>query len=229
MSDPSIADHKRHIKKTIRSLEKKIENPEFIEKLSNEGHLIAREFLDEVRWGLNVMAKELGRTNQDYIEFSEAVAMIGSGCIRWACSRTMILMRSSDFRRNKHIVNMEKHKIERCYELINVFSNMVIHDPAINSVVIDVKQMVYEINNKLNRRSGCYIATVAYASPNAKEVIRFKEYRDQILKKTIIGKFFLSLYYLISPPLSNFLVNKAWINKLLKQVFLDPIYRRLKK
>lgn len=75
--------------------------------------------------------------------------------------------------------------------------------------------------------SGCFIATAAYGSDMAQEVIVLKKFRDDYLLKTSAGKKFVKFYYEISPPIASFIKN----SKLLKttvRIALTPIVSTIK-
>ena len=48
---------------------------------------------------------------------------------------------------------------------------------------------------------GCYIATCVYGSYGAPEVLTLRRFRDEILKKHMLGRMFIRCYYAISPYL----------------------------
>lgn len=64
---------------------------------------------------------------------------------------------------------------------------------------------------------GCYIATMAYGSYEHPQVLELRKFRDEILQKTIAGRFFIKSYYFISPKLVEILKNKKTINKLIRK------------
>lgn len=71
---------------------------------------------------------------------------------------------------------------------------------------------------------GCYIATAVYGCYDAPEVLSLRRFRDQKLKKHILGRFFISLYYLVSPSLANKLSGMQRTNSFVRKV-LDKFIR----
>jgi hypothetical protein len=63
------------------------------------------------------------------------------------------------------------------------------------------------------KKGGCFIATVAFQSPFASEVVWLQAFRDQVLEKSWPGKAFISTYYLISPPIARFLAHYQILQK----------------
>jgi len=49
------------------------------------------------------------------------------------------------------------------------------------------------------KRKGCFIATATYESADADEVFLLRQYRDNVLEKSVMGRAFTRFYYLTSP------------------------------
>ena len=64
--------------------------------------------------------------------------------------------------------------------------------------------------NNRNSRKGCYIATCVYGSYDCAEVWTLRRYRDNKLQKSIFGRFFIKIYYFISPVLVKYFGTKQW-------------------
>lgn len=48
----------------------------------------------------------------------------------------------------------------------------------------------------------CFIATAAFESPLAPEVLRLCDFRDDVLYRSFLGSLFVKIYYQISPPIA---------------------------
>ncbi len=84
------------------------------------------------------------------------------------------------------------------------------------------------VNNPPPKNEGCYIATAVYGSYEAPEVIILRQFRDNILKKTYLGRWFIKTYYYLSPPVSEKLKNAKFINKFIRSL-LNKWIKHLRK
>ncbi len=89
------------------------------------------------------------------------------------------------------------------------------------------------------KAGGCYIATCVYGSYDCSEVWVLRRFRDEVLDRTFFGKFFINVYYFVSPKVVKiFGENKVFrsvcrksldnlINVLKKKGFDDTPYKDL--
>lgn len=77
----------------------------------------------------------------------------------------------------------------------------------------------------IEQDNSCYVATLCYRSSNAKELIFYRNFRDNTLNKFLIGKWFIKTYYKLSPFLIRVLISRPKITALIKTLLLDPFYR----
>lgn len=81
-----------------------------------------------------------------------------------------------------------------------------------------VKSTAKQVGSTIGKATdGCYIATMAYGSYEHPQVLELRKFRDEILRKTFAGRFFIKTYYFISPKLVDILKNKKTINNLIRK------------
>jgi hypothetical protein len=75
---------------------------------------------------------------------------------------------------------------------------------------------------------GCYIATMAYGNYDHPQVIALRNFRDEFLKKSVLGRRFIRLYYKYSPALVEKLRDKPKTNKMIRTL-LDQLIKTIRK
>lgn len=82
-------------------------------------------------------------------------------------------------------------------------------------------------SSKASSSEGCYIATMAYGSYDHPQVKILRWYRDNILKQSFGGRFFIRFYYYISPKLVTLLDGHHFINRFIR-LTLDKFVIRIR-
>ena len=72
----------------------------------------------------------------------------------------------------------------------------------------------------------CFIATAAYGTPMAEEINTLRRFRDEVMEPNLLGKYFVTLYYDISPPLAR-VIARSKSMKAFVRLNLKPIIRSL--
>lgn len=76
--------------------------------------------------------------------------------------------------------------------------------------------------------SGCYIATMAYGSYDAPEVLVLRRFRDQKLARSVFGRWFIRVYYRYSPGLVELLKGHERANAAIRRI-LDKFVNYLER
>jgi hypothetical protein len=75
-------------------------------------------------------------------------------------------------------------------------------------------------------KKACYIATTVYDDPDAWQVERLRQYRDNVLTNHLLGLIFIWFYYEVSPHLVVILKNVRPLNQVVRKM-LDAIVREI--
>ncbi|WP_417761132.1 tetratricopeptide repeat protein [Shewanella sp.] len=86
-----------------------------------------------------------------------------------------------------------------------------------------------DIQNNLNaiKTSQCIVATAAFGTPLASEVNTLRLWRDNVLKKSTLGRLFVSIYYTVSPPIARLVARSIFLRGITRGV-LRPIVHCVK-
>jgi cold shock CspA family protein len=71
----------------------------------------------------------------------------------------------------------------------------------------------------------CYIATAVYGDHYAPEVIALRRFRDETLARSAPGRWFIAIYYRLSPPVAAHLSRRHGLTTFVRSV-LNPLARR---
>lgn len=63
---------------------------------------------------------------------------------------------------------------------------------------------------------GCFIATAAYGSYAEPHVLTLREFRDNVLYTTALGRLFVRCYYKTSPPIADLIASREYAKRLVR-------------
>jgi len=76
-------------------------------------------------------------------------------------------------------------------------------------------------NIKSNKMGGCFLVT-ASCGTNSQEILILQSFRDKKLLASSIGRILILIYVHISPPLANLIVGSPFMQKLTRQLIINP-------
>jgi hypothetical protein len=76
--------------------------------------------------------------------------------------------------------------------------------------------------------SRCFVATAAYGTPLAPEIIFLKDFRDNVLLKYKIGKLLVLSYENISPPIALIIQRRALFRLIIRKTIIAPLVHIIK-
>jgi len=142
------------------------------------------------------------------------------------------------------LIKEEKGRIENKIKDMETFYRKVQMDcdqTLVNSFLKEIKnwkdvnELILSNAKKANIRLGsnhpqnqCFIATAVFGEKSF-EVMFFRSWRDSVLKKSFIGKLFIRLYYIFSPPVAKSLKKHSGFNKIVRRTLLILIAKILKR
>jgi len=80
-------------------------------------------------------------------------------------------------------------------------------------------------SNTATSESGCYIATAVYGSYDCPEVWTLRRFRDNELSNLWLGRWFIRIYYAVSPKIVELFGNKKWFSKLWKPIINKIVHK----
>lgn len=74
-------------------------------------------------------------------------------------------------------------------------------------------------------KSQCFLATAAYGSEHADEVVRLRSFRDTVLRRTWGGRAFIVVYEYLSPPVARLVARSALLRGVIRHLIVRPARR----
>jgi tetratricopeptide (TPR) repeat protein len=79
-----------------------------------------------------------------------------------------------------------------------------------------------------SKKGACFVATAAYGTPLAPEVQTLRNFREEVIRKSSIGRSFIWSYGIVSPPLAKLISKSDILKKVARNLLIGPILRQIK-
>ena len=80
-----------------------------------------------------------------------------------------------------------------------------------------------EVSALLTDDLQCFIATAAFGHPFKNQVETLRDFRDQVLQKSWLGRALVEGYYAISPSIADAIAKRPWSRKMVRGALLPAI------
>jgi hypothetical protein len=163
----------------------------------------------------------LGANSEEFFFYSDCIYMM-------AASKFIELMNTCqnelDKRKLLFLPVSDKSYGETMFEqymyiFVQIFPSGPVKGWSFNQDAINAWNLpLLEFGNLKNQNNssdggGCYIATMAYGDYEHPQVVILRNFRDETLAKSLLGRWFVKTYYHYSPILVEKLKDYHWINK----------------
>ncbi len=92
-----------------------------------------------------------------------------------------------------------------------------------------LRELQSSIREAQNKKDGCFIATAAYGSPLAPEIVVLQRFRETQLRPYRTGRWMIGVYERYSPPLADAIAPhptaRLWVRRLLLAPVITAIQR----
>ncbi len=83
--------------------------------------------------------------------------------------------------------------------------------------------------SKKKKESGCFIASACYGNYDSPEVKILRNYRDNVLVKSLRGKIAVKIYYLLSPPLARMILKSEMLKRVIRKYLLNYLITKIQE
>lgn len=193
---------------------------------------IAKSFLQSCRPKLQVISGELGIYDENFLELCDVVVGNAMGmCLEFMNAAARVAEEKYQYsdQSKREILLHTLTQVRPTFDLIGDFhmssSKREEYDTFCDQVGFTNKRTYSQ--QTTSSSSGCYIATMVYGSYSAPEVLLLRKFRDDVLQKKAIGKWFVINYYKYSPWVVQKTRNKKGIHRIIRAL-LYPLLKILR-
>ncbi len=182
---------------------------------------LARDTVKECKPRLENIKNSVGGSNEVYQKLSNDVASISLACLIDYVNNSGNATLGIPPTISEHILSAMTSigELEMNFEMRKRYNEQ-------NQSLINLRKAVQRSTSRSSGGGGCYIATMAYGDFNHPQVLVLRRYRDNVLSKTILGRWFIKCYYFFSPKIVKLLNNQEVINSFIRRM-LNQIIKKI--
>ena len=223
IDDKPNRDKQTKILKDLETLKNLIDEYEsYNETIGNAKNLLSR-----ARPHLSNVKAILGAIDELYLGLSSRIASDAQGMMVAEINGLQEKFgRAYDNTSKLAAILILKQKIDEALEVTNAIGSMDLRQDfrtrynTNRTSLTNLKNQLANVGSSSGRSSGggsCYIATMAYGDYNHPQVMILRNFRDEYLDKSMLGKWFIKIYYRYSPKLVELLKDKKTINNIIRK------------
>ena len=197
----------------------------------NETVSNAKQLLASARPYLSNVKSVLGSTDELYLGLSSRIASDAQGmCVSEINKLQERFANTYDNATKVAAILLLKERVNEAWEVTTTIGSMDLRQDfrtrytQNRTSLSNLKTQLAAVNTGGGRSSGgssgssgCYIATMAYGDYDHPQVMILRQFRDEVLDKSALGKWFIKTYYHYSPKLVERLKNKRTLNRIIRK------------
>jgi DNA-binding transcriptional regulator GbsR (MarR family) len=190
-----------------------------------------KQLLASARPYLSNVKSVLGSTDELYLGLSSRIASDAQGmCVSEINKLQERFSNTYDSATKLAAILLLKQRVDEAWEVTTTIGSMDLRQDfrarynQNRTSLSNLKTQLAAVNAGGGRSSGgssgssdCYIATMAYGHYDHPQVVILRQFRDEVLDKTALGKWFIKTYYHYSPKLVERLKSKRTLNRIIRK------------
>lgn len=190
-----------------------------------------KQLLASARPYLNNVKSVLGSTDELYLGLSSRIASDAQGmCVSEINKLQDKFANTYDNTTKIAAILLLKERVNEAWDVTTTIGSMDLRQDfrtrytQNRNSLSNLKTQLAAVNTGGGRSSGgsggssgCYIATMAYGDYDHPQVMILRQFRDEVLDKSALGKWFIKTYYHYSPRLVERLKNQRTVNIIIRK------------
>lgn len=92
----------------------------------------------------------------------------------------------------------------------------------------DIKTGAGNMKIKSTAGAACFVATAVYGDPQHDDVVYLRSFRDNVLNRYLLGRWFIKLYWYVGPVLAKYVVKSA-LSRQSVRTLIEALVKRLQR